>query len=281
MKHIIKILSVFILFISSAATQKTPPATLDIMSFNIRYGTANDGENSWPYRNVQLIEMIRKSSPDLIGFQEVLKFQLDELMAALPDYAMIGVSREGNWEDEFSAIFYKKSILSPRKTNTYWLSDTPEMPSKGWGNEIMRIVTWAEFKHIPSNRLFYLFNAHFDHISQPSRLKGARQLINRVNDRDHPYPVIITGDFNAGEENEAIKGIKSAGFNDTYRKMHPNEAVVGTFNGFTGENEGEKIDYVFVNDHIEVLEANIDRSNINGRYPSDHYPVTTKIKLLN
>lgn len=281
MKNIIKISTVFIIFMCSAAAQTTASVTLDIMSFNIRYGTADDGDNSWQYRNAQLIELIRESSPDLIGFQEVLKFQLDELMAALPGYSMIGISREGNWEDEFSAIFYKKSILSPRKTNTYWLSDTPEKPSKGWGNDIMRIVTWAEFKHIQSDRSFYLFNAHFDHISQPSRLKGAKQLIDRITHRDHPHPVIITGDFNAGEDNEAINVIKSAGFTDAYRAKYPDETVVGTFNGFTGENEGDKIDYVFVNDHIEVLEATIDRSNINGRYPSDHYPVTAKIKLLN
>lgn len=280
MGHIGKILIFYVILICNCAGQVAQP-TLDVMSFNIRYGTADDGDNSWQYRNKQLIELVERSSPDLIGFQEVLKFQLDELMVALPEYSMIGVSREGNWEDEFSAIFYKKSILSPKKSNTYWLSDTPEVPSKGWGNDIMRIVTWAEFKHIPSDRSFYFFNAHFDHISQPSRLKGAHQLIETINNRDHPYPVIITGDFNAGEENEAIKVIQAAGFTDTFRVLHPDETTVGTFNSFTGENDGDKIDYVFVGNNVDISNATIDRSNIDGRYPSDHYPVTATLKLLN
>lgn len=272
---------IFLISTAAEAIAQKVEANLSIMSFNIRYGTAYDGNDSWQYRKGHVFELLKQASPDIIGFQEVLKFQLDELQSALPEYAVIGISRKGNWEDEFSAIFYKKTILAPRKTNTYWLSDTPEVPSNGWGNDILRIVTWAEFKHLPSDQSFYLYNAHFDHISQISRLKGAQQLAGTIKKRDHPYPVIITGDFNAGEENPAIEVIKSAGFADTFRAKHPMAMNVGTFNEFKGINTGDKIDYVFTGDGIEVQNADIDRTNKNGVYPSDHYPVTAKVKLLN
>lgn len=275
----LKLLAIILLTLSSAIAQDTNPE-IDVMSFNIRYGTANDGDNHWNLRSAQLLELLKSSSPDILGLQEVLKFQLDEIMATLPDYAMIGVSREGNWQDEFSAILYRSDTFSPKKTNTYWLSDTPEIPSKGWGNEIMRIVTWAEFKHIKSDRSFYIYNAHFDHRSQPSREKGVDQLVNIIKMRDHNYPVIITGDFNAGEDNRAIINLKNNGFDDAYRVLNPNETTVGTFNGFNGTNDGDKIDYVFVGQSLQVLEASIDRSNSDGKYPSDHYPVTAKVKLL-
>ncbi|MBT5074466.1 MAG: endonuclease/exonuclease/phosphatase family protein [Kordiimonadaceae bacterium] len=274
-----KLLAIMLLSFSMASAQDTNPE-IDVMSFNIRYGTAKDGDNHWKFRKDQLLELLKSSAPDIIGLQEVLKFQLDEIMTTLPAYAMIGVSREGNFEDEFSAILYKKSDFVARKTNTYWLSDTPEIPSKGWGNDIMRIVSWAEFKHIKSDKSFYHYNAHFDHISQLSREKGAEQLANIIKDRDLQYPVIITGDFNAGEDNQAIINLKDSGFDDAYRVLNPNESTVGTFNGFNGENDGDKIDYVFVGNGIQVLEATIDQSNIDGKYPSDHFPVTTKVKLL-
>lgn len=252
---------------------------INVMSFNIRYGTADDGANSWKYRKDMLLGYLQRQDMDLIGLQEVLKFQLDEIMDALPGYEMIGVSRLGNFEDEFSAILYKKSRFIPKKTDTYWLSDTSGVPSNGWGNDIFRIVTWAEFKDVQDDKSFYLYNAHFDHRSQISREKGAEQLIEQINTRDHGYPVVITGDFNAGESNAAIRHILSNGIIDTFRVIHPNETIVGTFNGFTGDNSGEKIDHVFVGAGIDINDAKIDTFNINGKYPSDHYPVTANITL--
>ncbi|MBT5187752.1 MAG: endonuclease/exonuclease/phosphatase family protein [Kordiimonadaceae bacterium] len=259
--------------------QNNTSAQFDVMSFNIRYGTAKDGDNHWKYRKGQLLQLLKDKSPAVIGLQEVLKFQLDEIMETLPEYEMIGVSREGNWQDEFSAILYNADQFSPKKTNTYWLSDTPEVPSKGWGNDIMRIVSWAELKHIASDKSFYFYNAHFDHISQESREKGAEQLLNVIKERDHDYPVVITGDFNAGEDNQAIKILNRGGYTDAFRVLHPEETLVGTFNGFTGVSNQDKIDFVFIGKDIEVIKSTIDRSNINGKYPSDHYPVTATIKL--
>ncbi len=279
MKYITKLLIFLLISTSASLAQTVMEPLVSVMSFNIRYGTANDGENHWNNRKAQVIEYLKSSDSDLIGLQEVLKFQLDEITDALPGYGFIGVSREGNWEDEFSAILYKKEEFIPRKTNTYWLSDTPERPSKGWGNDIMRIVTWAELKHIRSDRSLYLYNAHFDHRSQDSREKGALQLLNAITARDHKYPVIVTGDFNAGESNPAIETLKNGGLIDTFRKINTEAREVGTFNGFKGDNSGEKIDYVFADDTLDVIDAAIDRTNHQGKYPSDHYPVTAIVQV--
>jgi len=186
------------------------PPSLRIMSFNIRYGTADDGENSWPNRRDLLIGALRDEAPDLVGTQEALRFQLDFIKESLPEYGEIGVGRvDGRESGEYSAILYNKEKVEPLDSGTFWFSDTPGIPgSTSWGNTITRICTWARFSDIEGGRTFYLFNLHLDHRSQESREKSVELLADRILSRSHPDPVIVTGDFNAGEDNPAIRYLK-------------------------------------------------------------------------
>jgi endonuclease/exonuclease/phosphatase family metal-dependent hydrolase len=265
-----------------------PRAPLSIMSFNIRYGTANDGENRWALRRTFLFDVIRDANPDLIGVQEALDAQIQELLEALPQYAVVGVGRDdGRTRGEYAVILYRRDRFRVSDSGTFWFSDTPEViASKSWGNSITRICTWARFVD-RDGTAFWHFNVHLDHQSQPSRERSADLLAQRVTARRAPAePAIVTGDFNAGETNPAVTRLTGPRdgaapmFVDTLRVRHPEEKSAGTFNGFKfGETGGDKIDYVLVPPGTDVLDAAIVRTSRADRYPSDHFPVTATVVL--
>lgn len=261
---------------------------LTVMSFNIRYGTARDGEDAWEYRRDAVIELIDSSRVDVLGVQEALHFQLEEIAEALPRYRRIGVGRDDGVEaGEYSAILINSSRLEVVDEGTFWFSDTPDVPgSTSWGNDIPRICTWARLGDIESGRSFSVYNVHWDHLSQPSRERAAELLIERVGRRGGPAdPVIVTGDFNAGESNPAFRyllesvGARAIGMFDTFRAVHPDAVDVGTFNGFEGTVTGEKIDAVLASEHWAILASRIVHTSDQGRYPSDHFPVLATLAL--
>lgn len=272
---------VFALLLSSMGiASQAAPEPLSIMTFNIRYGTADDGENRWEARRSQLFALLKAQDPDVIGLQEALHFQIDEILAAVPGYRMVGVGRtDGGQGGEYAAILYRASRLTVRRTSTFWLSDTPDVvKSNTWGAALERICTWAIFD---DNRgtPFYVFNLHLDHVSQPAREKSVGLLLDRVAARTPSLPVVVTGDFNAGEANPVTRSMLRV-FRDSFRERYPEATDVGTGNQFkVGTTGGDKIDYVFVEPATEVLSAEIVRTAVDGRYPSDHFPVVARIRL--
>jgi endonuclease/exonuclease/phosphatase family metal-dependent hydrolase len=272
-----------ILIIQPLASTAQPQARepLTVMSFNIRYGTAKDGENEWVRRRTMLFDLVREQDADVIGLQEALDFQIDEIVAAAPGYATIGVGRDdGRARGEFAAILFRKNRFRIAEAGTFWLSDTPTVPaSKTWGNNITRICTWARLID-RDGRGFYVFNVHLDHQSQPSRERSTQLLRDRVDARSVAgEPVVVTGDFNVGEKNPALATLIGP-FLDTFRVVRPEEKTAGTFSGFKlGNVEGDKIDYILVQPGTEVMSADIVRFSRDGRYPSDHFPVVARVRL--
>jgi endonuclease/exonuclease/phosphatase family metal-dependent hydrolase len=266
---------------------------MSVMTYNIRYGTAKDGENAWNLRREMLFDVIRREDADLVGLQEALDFQIQEIVGAAPGYAVVGVGRDnGLRAGEYSAILYKKDRFHVAEAGTFWFSDTPSVPgSRSWGNTITRICTWARFVD-RDGRGFWLFNVHLDHQSQPSRERSTELLRDRIAARASPNePVVVTGDFNVGENNPAIHTLVGrprteppggpAPFVDTFRILHPDEPAVGTFNGFkVGTIGSDKIDYVLVQPGTEVIRAEIIRTSRGDRYPSDHFPVVARVRLV-
>lgn len=276
---------VLVLGILAALAQAAAPerAPLTVMTFNIRYGTANDGENRWALRKDQLFDLVKLQNADLIGLQEALDFQIDEIVAANPVYAVIGVGRDdGARKGEYAAILFRRDRFQVSQAGTFWFSDTPTViASKSWGNRITRICTWARFID-RDGRAFWHFNVHLDHESQPSRERSAQLLRQRIDARPFQNePVVVTGDFNAGEKNPAVASMTSGGmFVDTFRVAHADEQTVGTFSGFdVAKTTGEKIDYVFALAGTEVMRAEIVRTVRAGRTPSDHFPVVAQIRF--
>jgi endonuclease/exonuclease/phosphatase family metal-dependent hydrolase len=250
------------------------------MSFNIRYGTANDGDNHWLKRRDRLFDLLREQQADVVGLQEALHGQIEEILQAVPGYDYVGVGRsDGRRAGEYAAILFKSNRLRVRRSDTFWFSDTPGVvKSTSWGNQIERICTWAYFED-REGPAFYLYNVHLDHMSQPSREKSVALLLARIAARDPKAPAVVTGDFNAGEANPAATAML-ASFKDSFRLLHADVTEAGTFNGFKlGQTGGDKIDFVFVEPGTEVLAAEIVRTSRDGRYPSDHFPVTARIRL--
>ena len=282
---------------AAAAEPTQAKADLAVMSFNIRYAAANDGENNWDKRKDLACDVVRRHGPDLVGLQEALRSQIDDLRAALPEYGEIGVAREdGKTKGEYSAILYRKDRFDVNDSGTFWLSDTPEVAgSITWGNACTRICTWARLLPKPSGKPFYMVNTHLDHISQLSREKGIALIMSRLSSRKHPDPVVLTGDFNSGENNAVVRYLKgerrleivSNGMSqnplllvDTFRLLHQDASDVGTAHSFKGSYAGNKIDYIFVAPGTEVLRAEILHDNQDNRYPSDHFPITAAIRFM-
>ena len=279
--------------VSAPAPIEPRAGEIRVMSYNLRYATANDGPDAWPARRAMLFEVVRSHDPDLLGVQEALRGQLDELGEAVPGYSEVGVGRDdGREAGEYAAILFRASRFELLDQGTFWFSDRPEEPgSMTWGNRVTRICTWARLRDRATGKSFYLYNLHLDHESQPSRERSVALLAQRIQERSPADPFLVTGDFNSGEDNPAYRFLvrdaatsgaapRPLGLVDTYRRVHPTDSIVGTFNAFRGETTGDKIDHILVSGAWEVRAASIDRTSRGGRYPSDHFPVTAVVRLV-
>jgi endonuclease/exonuclease/phosphatase family metal-dependent hydrolase len=257
---------------------------LQVMTFNIRYDDPGDSLNNWQYRRDVAAEVIATHDVDLLGTQEVLANQLNDLKARLPQYAAIGVGRaDGKEGGEHSAIFYKKDKFEVLESGTFWLSETPEVAgSKGWDGACERIVTWAKLQEKRTGKRMVFVNTHLDHVGKVARRESVKLIMERVKAERNGLPVIITGDFNSAPESEVIQHLLADGtFFDT-RLLAPSVAGTGgTFHGF-GEIPAEKrhiIDYVFVTGDVAVNTHSIIPEKRNGIYLSDHTPVYVNVSI--
>ena len=262
---------------------------IKVMSFNIRNGTAKDGDNSWAFRQELVVETIQTFNPDVLGLQEVQKFQADYLIEQLPGYGFYGVGRDdGINKGEFAPVMYKKDRFEVVQSGHYWLSESPEVVgSKSWDAALPRIATWILLKDKEANSLQIIFgNTNFDHKGVQARLESAKLIRGRIDRVVPELPVIVTGDFNTHEELEPYEAlITSTGSSgepliDTYRVIHPQKGgFEGTFGGFEGKQQGNRIDWVITTQDVITLDANINHTNHDGRYPSDHYPVEAVVRI--
>ena len=264
----------------------TMPEPIRVMSFNIRYGTADDGDNRWELRRQLVFQTIRAYDPDIIGFQEVLGSQARELCDALPDYEFVGVGRDDGWKrGEFAPIMFRRKLFKAVDCGYLWLSERPDRPGvKGWDAACPRMLTWVRlgFKRRPLNSV-YVVNTHFDHVGKRARLESA-EIVRRMVESLGGKPIIVTGDFNcppgsAPYEILTEDRLNLAELRDTYALVGEVEDGQATFHGFGGLRLGKRIDWILFNRRLEVFEAAIDRREFGGRYPSDHFPVTATLRL--
>ncbi|WP_158551399.1 endonuclease/exonuclease/phosphatase family protein [Rhodohalobacter sp. SW132] len=259
---------------------------ITVMSYNIRFDNPNDGINAWPHRKDHVAEMMGpdKYSTDIVGLQEALLHQIEELQDRLPGYNWVGVGRDdGKDQGEFSPIFYRADRFDLVATNTFWLSENPEYPgSKSWDAAITRIVTWARFTDKQTGQDVYVLNTHFDHQGQQARYESSRIIIDKIASLNPDIPVILTGDLNINERNDAYNVLSEAdNLHDArYASETGHEGPTATFNDWEELREPEsRIDYIFVSDGVRVLNHRILDDRYDGRFPSDHLPVISDIIL--
>ena len=259
------------------------------MSFNIRYGTANDGENHWDKRHDHLLQTIQNFHPDLLGTQETLKFQKDYLAEHLPDYESFGAGRDdGQDKGEMMALYYRRDRFEKLDSGHFWLSETPEqVGSKSWDAALPRMASWVKLrdKKTEGGRPILYVNTHFDHMGEQARLESAKLLRRQLVKLGDGCRLILTGDFNCGESSPPHVAMfdhseQPSPVVDSYRVVHPDRKKdEGTFSAFRVETtDGPRIDWIGVSKDWKIQSAEIDHSSREGRTPSDHFPVTVVLE---
>ena len=286
----LKVFPLFLLCISYLAAKADTSEELDlrVMTFNIRNSYAQDGENDWKYRKELVYQTIRDYSPAILGLQEANHVQQNELLSALPEYGFVGIGAKGGTKGQYCSILYLKNRFRLDKAQTYWLSDTPTVPSSTWGNHHLRIFTFARLVEKETGLTIHSYNCHLDDGSKKAREKSVRQIGEHIFQQASNQPFVFMGDFNAPEKSATIQQL--ANFktqkresihlaSDSFRMLHPQKKDVGTYHGYIGNTQGDKIDSIFVPPATEVLQASIVRTSSNDRYPSDHFPVTATLRF--
>lgn len=275
-KFIFTVSIILLLFASSVVAQHSA------MTYNIRYATERDGINSWENRKDWVADLIDYYEPGVFGIQEGLDHQVRYLDSTLVDYQFVGVARDdGQNEGEYAAIYFRPDTYQVIDSGTFWLSLTPDEPSYGWGANYRRICTWAKFESKETEQQIIVFNAHFDHESEEARIESAKLIHQEAKNINHQgLPVLIMGDFNAIPESDPIKYL-TANYLDSKQisKTEP-FGPIGTYNGFdTSHPLDVRIDYIFVNEHIQVNKYAVLSNARSNRTPSDHLPVLVSYSM--
>jgi endonuclease/exonuclease/phosphatase family metal-dependent hydrolase len=272
----------------AVAAEPAPPVR--VMSFNIRYGTAADGDNHWDKRKDWLADTVKTFDPDLLGTQETLAFQRDFLATRLTGYEAFSAGRDdGKEKGEMAALFYRAARFEKVGGGHFWLSETPDQPgSKGWDAALPRVASWVKLKDkaAPSGPPVLFLNAHLDHRGARARTESSRLIRAKAAELGTGCRVVVTADFNAGEGSEPFKALfadadgKPAPLVDTFRVAHPTRGTdEGTFSGFKATQVGgARIDWIAASRDWDVRLAGIDRTAKDGRTPSDHLPVTAVLR---
>ena len=250
---------------------------LSVMNFNVYI--SGTGEKSPENRTDEVVETIRNADPDSFGVEEADEAWLERLSAALPDYSYAGHGRDKDHGGEASAVFYKNEKYELVSTETFWLSKTPDKPSKGWDAWINRICTVAVLKDKTTGFTYAHFNAHFDNSGSISRVEAIAIISEKAS--AYEMPVVFSGDLNAKEGKLMYKRALEAGFRDTKYLAEVSDSGA-TYHGYMNQDKmnDKPIDYIFVNSYCESVSVyDVVTEKINGIYPSDHFPVVAKLKM--
>lgn len=265
---------------SQFACAEEKPA-FNLASYNLRYDNVSDGANAWPLRKDAVKALIRFHEFDVFGTQEGLAIQIDDL-AEMDEYAHVGVGRDdGKQAGEHAAIFYRKDRFAMLKHGDFWLSETPDHPSKGWDAVCCkRIASWAHLRDRRSKKSFFVFSVHFDHQGVLARRESAKLMLKKIKEIAGKQAIVCLGDFNSTPDTEQIATMRSALDDARQLSATPAYGPEQTFNGFAwNETPTERIDYIFISNHFKVKKYGTLSDSAAQRYPSDHFPVVARVTV--
>ena len=267
-----------LLCLSSFASQAKIPSRdeVKVISYNIRFANKKDGDNVWQNRAKASPAMIRDYAPDVFGVQEALAVQLEYLDDKLPHYSFVGVGREdGKKKGETMAIFYNTRKMRLLDWGTYWLSETPDKPSRGWDADCKRTATWTLMEMKDSGRKFFYVNTHLDHRGDVAQQKGLELIVERIAAMNpEELPMILTGDFNVTPEDPVLGGLNTKMLDA--RKTALKTDSRATFNAWG--KSASIIDYIYHSGFSECAEfETIVRQYKGVLYISDHYPIVARL----
>ena len=255
---------------------------LKVMTFNIRLSLESDKENAWNKRKPDVLKLLSFYHPDFFGVQEAVPQQMTEIKSGLKNYDFVGVGRDdGANKGEYSAIFYDKEKLQVLESGTFWLSETPEKPSKGWDAAYNRVCTYALFKMKKGGKKFWAFNVHFDHVGNLARENSSKLILEKMKALNtQNLPVVLTGDFNLTSETKPMKIIAENMTDTFYQSKNSHYGPTGTFTAFdTNTIPKDRIDYIFIKKFVCESIRTINDRRENLLYPSDHFPIIAELKF--
>jgi len=255
--RIILLLAALLFVISCSQPERE---NIEVMTFNIRYENHYDGMFSWDSRKEMVFWLIEKYNPDILGIQEALKGQIDELVP----------------------VFYNRDRFMLADEGQFWLSENPGEPgSKGWDAACSRMVSWIKLKETSSGNEYFVFNTHFDHVGKEARLNSARLLVDSIRSIARRKPVILTGDFNCQAGSSPHKMLSQLLIDSKTDAENIDISVPTTYLGFPANlDEKNIIDHILLSKHFIVTEYEIVSDNSGGYFPSDHLPVRARLELM-
>ena len=278
---VLALLSIVIL----AGCSKQPElTTINVATFNMRYDNPDDSLNNWQYRKERIAQFIKDQKVEIVGTQELLQNQVDDLKALLPEYDMVGVARDnGKDEGEYAAIFYLRDRFDALDSNNFWLCENPDsVGMKGWDAACTRIATWAKMQDKATGKIFMAVNTHFDHVGEVARRESALLIISKIKEIVGDRPALLTGDFNVDSTSNAYETITTNEFvlNDSRKVAKAVEGADYTWHDFSKLPAEERgiIDFIFTTPSIEVLKVYIPQENADALL-SDHNPQVATLQF--
>lgn len=257
--------------------------SLSVMTFNMRYDNPEDGQNNWRFRRERVAGVIKAQEVDVLGTQELLSNQFNDLSGLLTGYQGVGVGRlDGAESGEYCAVFFRKDRFTLLDSGTFWLSETPEVVgSLGWDGACERIATWVVLRDRDGRELFFI-DTHLDHVGQVARDEGVSLLMKRIETLSGGRPVILTGDFNSEPGSSVVAHVQKDGvLHDATAIAAQRSGTDWSFSDFGQIPEAERplLDYIFVSGDIEAVRYEVLPDTFDGGYVSDHAPVMAVVKI--
>ena len=279
-----KIKLALLVLLLSLYTLYSKAQQITVGTFNIRFDNPRDSGNLWKDRSAIVSNLIRFHEFDVLGVQEALQNQLADISSALPEYAVYGKGRDdGKSGGEHSAIYYKKDRFQLLKSGDFWLSETPDVPGKGWDATCCnRICSWVFLKDLTTKKEFYVFNVHFDHQGVVARKESSVLMLRKINQIAGNSPVLLTGDFNGGRNSEWYQTLANSNLiSDVHKSVKYPYANNSSSNGFRVPRGEAVIDHIFMSKHFRANKWGILTDTYFGKFPSDHFPVLARVTLNN
>ncbi|MEJ2204664.1 MAG: endonuclease/exonuclease/phosphatase family protein [Gemmatimonadota bacterium] len=271
-------LLLFLGLVCADAVAAQAPTQLRLMTFNIRYGTAQDGDHIWANRRDLVADIIEREAADVLAIQEALDFQLDDLAPALRGYRKLGQHRDGGTGGEFSGLYVREDRVRIVDWGEFWLSPTPEVvASRGWDAALHRMAVWVDIVPVGSDEMIRVYGTHFDHRGEVARVESAGLIARHASGAGRPAAVL--GDLNAADGSEVVRAFADLGYRSAIPALHP-EVTLGTFNGFEDpRGGGRRIDHILVGPGLRATSAAILDDRVQDLFPSDHFPVVAVVEV--
>jgi len=251
-------------------------AALVVMSYNVRTSAKDDGENSWQNRRSATPAMLRSVRPDVFGVQEAMPDQIAYILETSPRYACYGIGRNDGSEGERMSVFYNTRRVELLDCGTWWLSETPDVPSVGWDAKYPRTATWALLKDRRCGKRFYFVNTHLDHKGVNARREGLSMIVDKVRGMNPDIPLVLVGDFNVEPDDPCLQALEG-------RMLSARETAAETedepsFNGFR-RPASKTIDYIYYSGFACAAAFRVVSESFDGKpFISDHYPIVSTLE---